>query len=406
MKNINELFNNRDMIIESIGYFNPLILEECDNVVITEGFVGGIVEKIKALGRLIKKWIQKIIDWVADKLGMRSKQPYDTKNKNDEKKVSDVEKELEEIEKTKKDLDKDSKELNKENEKLIEFFNIVSGKMDSITEKDFYANILHNDDITENIKDMQVSMYKARRIIEKNSEKLAELPKKIEEEKKTINEIKSKLVDHRTTKVKVPDLNNLLGLTYNILGECHAALQEENPSDYFKGRSIQGYFLKSNDEKILSVKDFLKNDNYMSYSCLQGKRYLNEIKKFVKETEDLYTKLENDAKNTNDPDEAKKLLNKAKNVNTFLQTTLSDFVKYADYYVTKIDKIEHDVHIDQVVLKRKLYECEERLEYLEKDKNGYVEKYLGEIRKASQLIRKCNNEIRSKGYEGHYKEVI
>ena len=66
MQNINELFDNRDMIIESIGYFNPLILEE-NAVALSEGFIGGIVEKIKALGRIIQGWIQKLINWVAGK---------------------------------------------------------------------------------------------------------------------------------------------------------------------------------------------------------------------------------------------------------------------------------------------------------------------------------------------------
>ena len=66
MKNINELFNERDMIIESMGYFNPLILEE-NNVVLTEGVVGGLVEKIQALWKMIKGWITKLIDFVSSK---------------------------------------------------------------------------------------------------------------------------------------------------------------------------------------------------------------------------------------------------------------------------------------------------------------------------------------------------
>ena len=44
MNNINDLFNERDMIIESMGCFNPLILEE-NNVILTEGIIGGLVEK-------------------------------------------------------------------------------------------------------------------------------------------------------------------------------------------------------------------------------------------------------------------------------------------------------------------------------------------------------------------------
>ena len=66
MNNINDLFNERDMIIESMGYFNPLILEE-NNVVLTEGIVGGLVEKIQALWKMIKGWITKLIDFVSSK---------------------------------------------------------------------------------------------------------------------------------------------------------------------------------------------------------------------------------------------------------------------------------------------------------------------------------------------------
>ena len=36
MNNMDDLFNKRNMIIESMGYFNPLILEE-KNVILTEG---------------------------------------------------------------------------------------------------------------------------------------------------------------------------------------------------------------------------------------------------------------------------------------------------------------------------------------------------------------------------------
>lgn len=86
MQNINELFDNRDMIIESMGYFNPLIVGEYNNVVVTEGIVGGIVEKIKALGKMIKGWLQKLIDWVAGKfnnLGGKSKKSESKDKKSD-----------------------------------------------------------------------------------------------------------------------------------------------------------------------------------------------------------------------------------------------------------------------------------------------------------------------------------
>ena len=80
MQNINELFDNKEVIIESMGYFNPLILEE-NTVVLSEGFIGGIVEKIKALGKLIQGWIQKLINWVASKFGRNNSYSAQTSSK-------------------------------------------------------------------------------------------------------------------------------------------------------------------------------------------------------------------------------------------------------------------------------------------------------------------------------------
>ena len=77
MNNIKDLFNERDCIIESMGYFNPLILEE-NNVILTEGIIGGLVEKIQALWKMIKGWITKLIDFVSSKF--RKGKPTTTDN--------------------------------------------------------------------------------------------------------------------------------------------------------------------------------------------------------------------------------------------------------------------------------------------------------------------------------------
>lgn len=97
MRNINELFDNRDMIIESMGYFNPLIVGEYNNVVVTEGIIGGIVEKIKALGKMIKGWLQKLIDWVAGKfnnLGIGKSEKSESKDKKSDSLVAKTNKNI------------------------------------------------------------------------------------------------------------------------------------------------------------------------------------------------------------------------------------------------------------------------------------------------------------------------
>ena len=132
MQNINELFDNRDMIIESMGYFNPLILED-NAVVLSEGFIGGIVEKIKALGRLIQGWIQKLINWVAGKFsrggsggGSTSSSSTTTASKaasnkkadaqmNELKEISDK---IDDMTKTKDDIQTKNKEIDKKIDNL------------------------------------------------------------------------------------------------------------------------------------------------------------------------------------------------------------------------------------------------------------------------------------------------
>ena len=98
MNNINDLFNERDMIIESMGYFNPLILEE-NNVVLTEGIVGGLVEKIQALWKMIKGWITKLIDFVSSKFKRKNNTSNNSNKVNNEIKevINDINKQTEEI---------------------------------------------------------------------------------------------------------------------------------------------------------------------------------------------------------------------------------------------------------------------------------------------------------------------
>ena len=121
MNNINELFNERDMIIESMGYFNPLILEE-NNVILTEGIVGGLVEKIQALWKMIKGWITKLIDFVSSKFKRKNNISNNSNKVNNEIKevIDDIDKQTEEIVNERNDIKQKIEKNVDETHKLIE----------------------------------------------------------------------------------------------------------------------------------------------------------------------------------------------------------------------------------------------------------------------------------------------
>lgn len=197
MQNINELFDNRDMIIESIGYFNPLILEE-NAVVLSEGFIGGIVEKIKALGRIIQGWIQKLINWVAGKFsrggggGSTSSSSTTTASKassnkkadtqmNEIKEISDK---IDDMTKTKDVIQTKNKEIDKKIDKLEDE---VKKMTDAAVEKATKSEYMQKRD------KLLAEIGECKEEVKKWSNKLTELPKKVEEQKKEIERLKKKI---------------------------------------------------------------------------------------------------------------------------------------------------------------------------------------------------------------------
>ena len=75
-----------------------MILEE-NNVVLTEGIVGGLVEKIQALWKMIKGWITKLIDFVSSKFKRKNNTSNNSNKVNNEIKevINDINKQTEEI---------------------------------------------------------------------------------------------------------------------------------------------------------------------------------------------------------------------------------------------------------------------------------------------------------------------
>ena len=183
MQSINELFDNRDMIIESMGYFNPLVVEEYNNVVVTEGIVGGIVEKIKALGKMIKGWIQKLIDWVAGKFGRNNSYSAPTSSKPIKKSKS-----IQELEKMEEDIDEDLKEVEELSQKNEEIANKVEDIENKVTELNV---VLFNEPTEEDIaninrKEIEAEIRRAEEEIRRSIRILSDIPKKIRKNEKEL----------------------------------------------------------------------------------------------------------------------------------------------------------------------------------------------------------------------------
>ena len=401
MQNINELFDNRDMIIESMGYFNPLILEE-NAVVLSEGFIGGIVEKIKALGRIIQGWIQKLINWVAGKFsrggggggGSTSSSSTTTASKassnkkadtqmNEIKEISDK---IDDMTKTKDVIQTKNKEIDKKIDKLEDE---VKKMTDAAVEKATKSEYMQKRD------KLLAEIGECKEEVKKWSNKLTELPKKVEEQKKKLNDLRRKSIDQSLAKVKIPDLRHAKYAINDAITDCRKAIASYDPYGQFKGKSIQKYFLNSGNDKEMTAEDFLKDDVYKSYSHEAGKECIDQLRKYQKKVEDIYKKMENDAKNA-DETEAKKILDKAKSVNAVSQKVIKTTLDWLNSYVTKITNLRSSLDVDNRNIKSAIDSAENKLmDMTDTSKNGYYSFYRDKMKKAMSKVEQLNGELNS-----------
>ena len=402
MNNINNLFNERDCIIESMGYFNPLILEE-NNVILTEGIIGGLVEKIQALWKMIKGWINKLIDFVASKFSRGKKQggkvnvsdnPQSKENSSEGgNKISEIQKTNQEIEKEKKEIQKANAEVSKKAEevsKKVKELSIkekeVSKKSEEQKKKEMLQEIENEKELLRN----NIADYK--KTIEKVKKRMGSLPKRIKEQEDKIAHLQNNEIGYDVKRLKVPDLKNAKNAINDIMNDCKKAIMTDNPYESFKGKTIKMYFLKSNKELDMLLRDFLQNKDFGSYNYDAGQDCIDQLRKYEKSVDAIYNNLQQRASHISDANknEATKILTKAKGVNQISQQVLKGAVTILSGYVDRIGGLRSKYSVSSRNNASVLRTEKTKLEEMKED---YMDSYKEQIAYATQKLKACEAQL-------------
>lgn len=218
MIDIETLLKEKDCIIESMGYFNPLIIEE-HNIVVTEGILGSIAETIKKLYEMIKGWIEKLIDFVASKFNrsQSSSKPTNITKQTDDR-IKSVKQNLVNTEKKYQDAIKKSD---------------IYKKMDEILK----------DDITQNKKT-------------EDSDKNVEVPS-LKDANKAISDIKREC----ETALKQKDPGNAVPKNEQLIRKYFivGSNRKMKYSDLIKDKVYLSYTGDAGKECINQIKDYKKS---------------------------------------------------------------------------------------------------------------------------------------------------
>ena len=321
MHNINDLFNERDMIIESMGYFNPLILEEHD-VILTEGIVGGLVEKIQALWKMIKGWITKLIDFVSSKFKRKNNTSNNSNKVNNEIKevINDINKQTEEIVNERNDIKQKIEKNVDETHKLVEK--------------------IQNDLDDDKAEELRKEIDYAKKNISAIRKEIKFLPNKVKEQQEKIDDFEERYNKSVNKIYEMPDLIDAKMAISMIIHDCTKAMQTNKPSEYFNNKKIKNYFLKSNNKIKIPANEFLENEIYKSYLSDAGDEYVDQLKTYQQKLDSTYKELENIAQRISESDtqRSKELLNKASDINKLTQRVLKEAIVTLDKYVQEISK--------------------------------------------------------------------
>ena len=330
MNNINNLFNERDCIIESMGYFNPLILEE-NNVILTEGIIGGLVEKIQALWKMIKGWINKLIDFVSSKFRRKNNISNNSNKQNSEIKevIDDINKQTEEIENERNDIKEKIEKNIDETHKLVEK---IQSDLDGDKEEELRKEIEY-----------------AKKNISAIRKEIKFLPNAVKEQQKKIDDFQKRYNEYVNKIYEMPDLIDAKMAISVIIHDCTKAMQMDKPFEYFNNKKINNYFLKSNTKIKIQANEFLQNEIYKSYTSDAGKEYIEQLKAYQQKLDSAYKELESVAQRISESDtqRSKELLNRATQINKLTQKVLKEAVILLDKYVQEITK--YSFKIDYLV---------------------------------------------------------
>lgn len=449
MNNINELFNERDMIIESMSYFNPLILEE-HNTILTEGIIGGLVEKIQTLWKMIKGWIKKLIDFIASKFS-RGKKQGGKVNVSDNPQAKEQSSEggntIAEIQKTNQELEKEKEEVQKVNAEISKKAEEVSRKVKEISQKE--KEISKKSEVSNKVKEIsnkakEVSKkveltHKAKeepkkaeepkkvevpkkteeqqkkerlqeiekekellrhnieeykKIIERTKKRMSTLPKRIKEQENKIAQLQNNEIGYDVKHLKVPDLKNAKNAINDIINDCKKAIMTDDPYKSFSGKPIKMYFLKSNKELDMLLRDFLQNKDFGSYNYDAGQDCIDQLRKYEKSVDATYNNLQQRAAHVSDANknEATKIMTKAKGVNQITQQVLKAAVTILSGYVDRIGSLRSRYSVSSRNNTSILKTEKTKLADMKED---YMDLYKEQIASATQKIKACEAQLSS-----------
>lgn len=436
MINIKDLFNERDCIIESMSYFNPLILEE-HNTILTEGIIGGLVEKIQALWKMIKGWIKKLIDFIASKFSRGKKQGGKvnvTDNPQAKEKSSDGGNPIAEIQKTNQELEKEKEEVQKVNAEISKKAEEVSRKVKEISKKEKEISkkpeVSNRVELThkakeepkkaevsnkvkeepkkaeeqqkkERLKDIEKekellrnNIEEYKKIIERTKKRMSTLPKRIKEQENKIAQLQNNEIGYDVKRLKVPDLKNAKNAINDIITDCKKAIMTDDPYKNFSGKQIKMYFLKSNKELDMLLRDFLQNKDFGSYNYDAGQDCIDQLRKYEKSVDATYNNLQQRAAHVSDANknEATKIMTKAKGVNQITQQVLKAAVTILSSYVDRIGSLRSKYGVSSRNNASVLRTEKNKLADM---KEEYMELYKEEIASATQKIKACEAQLSS-----------
>lgn len=443
MNNIKDLFNERDCIIESMSYFNPLILEE-HNTILTEGIIGGLVEKIQALWKMIKGWIKKLIDFIASKFSRGKKQDGKvnvTDNPQAKEQSSEGGNTIAEIQKTNQELEKEKEEVQKVNAEISKKAEEVSRKVKEISQKE--KEISKKSEVSNKVKEIsnkakEVSKkveltHKAKeepkkaevpkkteeqqkkerlkeiekekellrnnieeykKIIERTKKRMSTLPKRIKEQENKIAQLQNNEIGYDVKHLKVPDLKNAKNAINDIINDCKKAIMTDDPYKSFSGKPIKMYFLKSNKELDMLLRDFLQNKDFGSYNYDAGQDCIDQLRKYEKSVDAIYNNLQQRASHVSDgnKNEATKIMTKAKGVNQITQQVLKAAVTILSGYVDRIGSLRLRYSVSSRNNTSILKTEKTKLADMKED---YMDLYKEQIASATQKIKACEAQLSS-----------
>ena len=404
MNNIKDLFNERDMIIESMSYFNPLILEE-HNTILTEGIIGGLVEKIQALWKMIKGWIKKLIDFIASKFS-RGKKQGGKVNVSDNPQAKEQSSEggnpIAEIQKTNQELEKEKEEVQKVNAEISKKAEEVSRKVKEISNKskeepkkaEEQQNKERLKEIEKEKELLRNNIEEYKKIIERTKKRMSTLPKRIKEQENKIAQLQNNEIGYDVKHLKVPDLKNAKNAINDIINDCKKAIMTDDPYKSFSGKPIKMYFLKSNKELDMLLRDFLQNKDFGSYNYDAGQDCIDQLRKYEKSVDAIYNNLQQRASHVSDgnKNEATKIMTKAKGVNQITQQVLKAAVTILSSYVDRIGSLRSRYSVSSRNNASILKTEKTKLADMKED---YMDLYKEQIASATQKIKACEAQLSS-----------